>query len=234
MYLSLTLVVVVAAAHPVLAQHPGALRQFIRIGCNQSGVSSGAQVLGGIEAEGGNVAKPSGLHAIRLRAPGLCSILDQPQPMFPSEPRKRSPIGALAIEVHREDGANRYGRCSVNNRFHLRRAEVESSGVDVSEHRCRSSSQNRAHRSKEAERGGHDAVARADSGGCQPQPQSIGARGAANRVGHAKLPRRSPLKGSHRLAQNELLRFQHFPDCLQQLLMQRVVLALEIQHGNWL
>ncbi len=51
------LVVVVAAAHAVLAQHAGALGEVVGIGGDHAGIACGAQVLGGIEAEGGGVAQ---------------------------------------------------------------------------------------------------------------------------------------------------------------------------------
>ena len=51
------LVVVVAAAHAVLAQHAGALGQVVGVGGDHAGVARGAQVLGGIEAEGGGIAE---------------------------------------------------------------------------------------------------------------------------------------------------------------------------------
>jgi len=82
------LVVVVAASHSVLAQHPGALGQLIRIGRHHPGVSSSAQVLGGIKAEGGDIAKPAGFHAVPLSAVSLGRVLDEPQPIFRSEPRE--------------------------------------------------------------------------------------------------------------------------------------------------
>ncbi len=50
------LVVVVAAAHAVLAQHASAFGQVGGIGGDHAGVARGAQVLGGIEAEGGRIA----------------------------------------------------------------------------------------------------------------------------------------------------------------------------------
>jgi hypothetical protein len=50
------LVVVVAAAHAVLAQHARPLVQLIRVGGYHPGVAAGAQVLGGIKAESRGVA----------------------------------------------------------------------------------------------------------------------------------------------------------------------------------
>ena len=51
-------------------------------------------------------------------------------------------------------------------------------------------------------------------------------------MGHAQLPGRGPLKGSHLLAKNKLLRLKHMPQGLQQFLVERLVLALQIEHGH--
>ena len=53
-------VVVVAAAHPVLAEHAGAFGDLIGVGGHHAGVAGGAEVLGGIEAEGGDIAEGAG------------------------------------------------------------------------------------------------------------------------------------------------------------------------------
>ncbi len=75
------------------------------------------------------------------------------------------------------------------------------------------------------------AAARADSGGGQRQPQGIGARGAAHGVGHAQLPGCGLLKGGHLLAKDKLLRLKHMPEGFQQFLVERLVLALQVEHG---
>jgi len=53
-------------------------------------------------------------------------------------------------------------------------------------------------------------------------------------MSHAQLPRRGPLKGCHRLAQDELLRLKYVVHGFQQFLVKRAVLALEVQHGHGL
>ena len=78
------------------------------------------------------------------------------------------------------------------------------------------------------------ACAGADAGGGQRQPESVGARGAADGVGHAQLRSGGLFKGGYRLAKNELLRLKHMPDRVQQFLVERAVLALEVQHGHGL
>ncbi len=100
------LVVVVAAAHAVLAQHPYALGQFIGVRRHHAGVAGGAHVLGGIKAECGNVAQPAGLRTFPLRAPGLRRIFNQLQTPLSADPPKCRPVGALAVEVYRQNRAH--------------------------------------------------------------------------------------------------------------------------------
>ncbi len=85
------LVVVVAAAHAVLAQHLYPLGQFVGIGGDHAGVARGAQVLGGIKAEGGYIAQPAGFYAVPFRAPGLGGVFDQLQSVFPPKTGKSGP-----------------------------------------------------------------------------------------------------------------------------------------------
>ena len=64
-------VVMVAAAHSVLAEHAGAFGDLVVVGGDHAGVAGGAEVLGGIEAEGGGIAQ---------RAGGLCRSIRLPRP----------------------------------------------------------------------------------------------------------------------------------------------------------
>jgi hypothetical protein len=72
-----------------------------------------------------------------------------------------------------------------------------------------------------------------DSSGSQRQPQGISARGAAQRVGHAKLFFGGSLEGGYVLTKDELLRLKHARDGIHQLTVERAVLALQVQHGYW-
>ena len=80
------LVVVVAAAHAVLAQHFYPLGQFIGVGGDHARFAGGAEVLGGIKAEGGNLAKGAGLYAVPFGAPGLGGVFNELEPI--ASPRR--------------------------------------------------------------------------------------------------------------------------------------------------
>ncbi len=151
--------------------------------------------------------------------------------MLPPKTGKSSPIGALAVEVYRQDGAKACSRRTIQDPLHCGGVQIEGRGVDVGQHGSGSGAENRADRGEEAERGGDDSLAGADPGGGKGQPECVGAGGAAKSMSHAQLPGRGPLKGGYRLAKDELLRLKHLGNRIQEFLMERDVLALEVQHG---
>src|SRR5580658_268625 len=65
------LVVTVPASHAVLSKGADAFGQRFRVGGDHAGVAGSAQVLGGIEAEGGNLAQPARLNSFPFSVPGL-------------------------------------------------------------------------------------------------------------------------------------------------------------------
>src|SRR3569833_2316758 len=69
-------VVVVAAAHSVLAKHAGAFGDVVVTGGDDAGVSGGAEVLGGVEAEGSGVAEGAGGFAVPFGTPGLSGVFE--------------------------------------------------------------------------------------------------------------------------------------------------------------
>ena len=226
-------VVVVAAAHAVLAQHPGTLGQLVGVGCDHAGVARRAQILGGIKAEGGRIAEAAGFYALPLRAPGLGGVFDELEPVRsfrdgqrPSNRRtgRRDARAGCAL-TSAPRGPSRTASTADG-------VEVEGGRVDVGQQRRGPGAEDGADRGEEAEGSGDDGRAGADSGGGQGQPESVGARGAAHGVGHAQLDSGGFFKGGYRIAENELLRLKHLPDRVQQLLVERAVLAFEVQHGH--
>jgi hypothetical protein len=53
-------------------------------------------------------------------------------------------------------------------------------------------------------------------------------------MGHAQLPGGGTLKNGYRLSKDKLLRLKYMSDRLKQLLVDRAVLAAEVQHGHGL
>ena len=51
-------------------------------------------------------------------------------------------------------------------------------------------------------------------------------------MGHAQLPRCGPLKSGYLLAKDKLLRLKYVAHRLQKFVVERAILALEVQHGD--
>ena len=91
------LVVVVAAAHSVLAQHAGALGDFIGVGGDHASIACSAEIFGGIKTEGGGIAERTRMHALPFCAPGLRGIFDELEVALFCDTGKGGEIGALAV-----------------------------------------------------------------------------------------------------------------------------------------
>jgi hypothetical protein len=90
--------------------------------------------------------------------------------VFHFDPDKGVPVGALAKQMHWQNGAYICAARPFQNRFDGCRIQVEGGGLDVGQHRGGAGAQNTAHRGKEAERGGHHGHSGADARRGQGQP----------------------------------------------------------------
>ncbi len=80
--------------------------------------------------------------------------------------------------------------------------------------------------------GGDNGRARANPRCRERQPEGIGSRRTAHRVGHAKVCFGSSLEGRNRFSQNELPGIEHLRQRLGKFLAQGAVLAFQVQHGH--
>ena len=225
-------VVVVAAAHSVLAQHAGALGDFIGVGGDHAGVARGAEVLGGIKAEGGGIAESAGMNALPFGSPGLRGVFNELEIALFCDAGEGGEIGALAVEMDGENGADGCGLRAVENGFDGGGAEVEGGGFDVGEEWRGAGAEDGADGGEEAEGGGDDGVAGADAGGGKREPECVSARGAADGVGHAQLRFSGALEDGNLLTQNELAGIEDSAERLEEFVVERLVLALEVEHGD--
>src|SRR5271166_932375 len=227
-------VVVIAAAHSVLAQHAGALGDFIGVGGDHAGIARRAEIFCGIKAEGGGVTEGASMHAMRFGAPGLRRVFDELEIALFCDARKSREIGALAVEVDGEDGTDACALGTVENFFNSGRIEVEGSGIDVSELRRGPGAQDRADGGEEAEGGGDDGMAGADGGGGQREPEGVSARGAADGVGRSQVRCRGSFKGCNLLTKYKLTSFEDSLKRREKFAMEGLILAREVQHGDGL
>ena len=107
------LVVGVAAAHAVGAEHAGALCELGGGGGEETGVTGGAEIFGGIEAEGGGVAERAGGPAGPGGAEGLGGVFEEQQIVLLAEGVEGVHVGALAVEVDRQERAQADARMGV-------------------------------------------------------------------------------------------------------------------------
>ncbi len=208
------LVVVVAAAHAVLAQHLHPLGKLVGIRGDHAGVAGRAQVLGGIKAECGDIAQAARLHAIPLGAPGLRGVFDDGQPALSSRDQRsnRQSVHTDAPEEWRElpRRAGHRGRqlTAAGDRLKLTGSISASTGVAPAR---------RIELTEAKKLNGVVTTAwpGAHARGGQRQPQGVGARRASQSMGHAQLLRGGFFECGHLAAKDELLRFEYPAERIQ-------------------
>jgi hypothetical protein len=137
-------------------------------------------------------------------------------------------VGHLAVQVHGHDraGARR------DRALHRGGIDVERVRLNVHEHRCAAGIVDRAGRREERERRGNDFVARRQVQRLERQEQRIGAARAADAVLGVRHARDLDLELRHRGPHDELLRLDDFHHRRQHIVLDRLVLSNEIQHGD--
>ncbi len=98
--------------------------------------------------------------------------------------RECIPVGALAVEVDRQDSFYLCAGRGVQDLFDRGCREIEGGRVDVGQQRLGAATENGAYTGEEAEGSGNDCVAGADVSGGQCKPDCIGSAGAADGVRH--------------------------------------------------
>ncbi len=100
----------VALAPAIFAQLPHARGERRIVRRDRAAVAERAQVLGRIEAEGGNIGDRAEPPAMKPRAVRLGAVLDNTCAVPAGESEDRVEIGRLPIKVHRDDGGDAPGR----------------------------------------------------------------------------------------------------------------------------
>ena len=101
--------VLVAFAPAVVLEHLDGFDDLRIIGGDRAAVAVDGEVLGGIEAERGELAHAAGVLALPLGAMGLGAILDDPQAVVGGQFHHRIHVGRPAVEVHRQDADGALG-----------------------------------------------------------------------------------------------------------------------------
>jgi len=225
-------VVIVAAAHSVLAQHAGALGDFVGVGGDHAGIPRRAEIFGGIKAEGSGVTERACMHALPLSSPSLRGVFNELEIALFCDAGERRKIGALAVKMNGEDGVEACALRTVENGFDGNWAEVECGRFDVGEEWRGSGAEDGADGGEETEGGGKDGVAGTDASGGKREPEGVSTRGAADGVGHAQLCLSGTLEDGNLLTQNELAGIEDSTERFEEFVVERLVLALEVEHGD--
>ena len=194
-------------------QHPDTFPQLGVPGRDEAAVAEGEQVLRRVEAERRGDARACDLG----RPERLGGILDQRHP----ELHKLRDRCRPAEQVHRDGRL----RARSDARGDVLRIEVHRRGVDIREHRRRSTARDRLGGRVERERRADDLVARADAQCVEDEHERVGAVGDADRVPHAEIGRRLSLEGGHVGPEDEVAALEHAVDHLADAGQKRVVLC---------
>src|SRR5207248_10936791 len=96
--------VVIALAAAVIAQQAKAVGKFIAVRGHASRVTIGAEVLRGIEAEGGQIPNRSSPAPPPGCSKGLGGVFDDGELRLLAEAEKLVHVGAESVEMHGKDG----------------------------------------------------------------------------------------------------------------------------------
>ncbi len=227
-------VVKVALAHSVGAEHAAALVDDAGRGGDETGVAHGVEILGGIEAETGDVAQGPRRSAAPGCAEGLGGVFDQEKAICLFEAPEAVHIRTLPVEVDGHDG---FGLPRVvcgmrDDRLDCCGTQVVGVGVNIRENWRGTAAQDGAHRGKEAEGRGDDDISGADSGTRHGEPECVGTAGATDGVRRSARKCSSALKRGDLRTKDKLLRVANLCNGCQNLLTQSGELPSEIKHHN--
>ncbi len=128
----------------MVAELPHALGHLRTHRGNDACVSVSAQVLGGIETEGGCDTERSRAAPAPLGADGLGGIFDDRNAEFVCDPVECVHVGALAVKMNGKNGAKICRTLCADLPINQRRIEIQRAGIDVHENRRCAGPHNRA------------------------------------------------------------------------------------------
>ena len=150
------LIVVVATGHAVGTHAAGVGVECGGGGGDEACVAHGAEVFGGVKAEGGEIAEGSGGDGVPCGSEGLGGVFDEEEIVLVLESGEGIHIGALAVEVDWEDGFHVVGGGGLEKLGYGGGAEVEGCGVDIGEEDAGTGAKDGRGRGKKAEGRGDD------------------------------------------------------------------------------
>src|SRR6266851_2581500 len=155
----------VSARAAVVAQAPHVGCQLGVIRSHQASLPIGAEILGGIKAEGCGHAHGPGAAVAPGGANSLGGVFDQCQMKLVGKWLKPIHVGALAIKMDGKQRSQLPVAAAPQVRFNLCGIEIEGSGIDVGKHRTCPGSRNCASGSEETEGSSKNLVPGLHAGG---------------------------------------------------------------------
>ena len=223
----------VATTHAVGAEHAGTLGEDVVGGGDEAGVAEGAEVLGGVEGEGGGVAEGTGGGRAPACAEGLGGVFNKEEVVLAGERGEGVEVGALAVEMDGQDGAGAcVGRGLGEGMSDGFGRQVIGYRVDVGEERLCAAAEDGAGGGEEAEGGSEDGVAGADVEGGHGEPERVGAAAAADTEGSSAGGCGALLEALDLRTEDELLRLADEGDGIHHLLANGGELTAKIEHLN--
>ena len=176
----------IALAPAIFAQLRDALGERCVVGHHHAAIADGAQILGRIKAEGGDVAEAAEPPVAEPRAVRLGAILDDPRAVPPRKIEDRVEIGGLAVEMDRHDrgDAPAFGGERAGKR---RGIEVHRRRIYIDEIRPGARQLDRGHGRDRGMRHGGDVIVGTKRQRPEGNHQRIGAAGDADRVAAADI-----------------------------------------------
>src|SRR5438093_6105766 len=219
----------VAPRLSVVAQRARQQSHPVAVRGERAALAVGAEVLGGIEAEGGGPAEAADAPAVVARAVGLAGILDDGDVVASGDRQDGIEIRGPAVEVHRHDCPRARG----DRGFDALGVEVGGSGTDVHEHRPGADVGDGFGGGDEGVGRGDDLVARLHPHRQQGQMQGARARVHGHAVLDATVCSELLLEARDLLAENERRRSADAVQRGQNVLSEAVVLRLQVEVRNF-
>ncbi len=225
----------------MVAELPHVLSRLRTVRGDDASVSVGAEVLGGIETEGGGYTERARAASAPLGANRLGGVFHNGDSEFLSIFMNYAVecvhVGALAVEVDGKNGAKIFRSfCAELAILQLgtdeRRIEIQGAGIDVHEDRRCARPHNCAGRGKEAECGGDDRVPGLYTGGDQRQPERLRSRRTTHGAGCSRQRGNLALQRFDLRTEDEALRVADASDGGQHLGAKAIVLAAQVQERN--
>ena len=221
---------------PVHAQDAGALGQGVVVADEGPAVAEPPEVLAREETERAGLAQGAGAAPLVGRADGLRAVLDHLEPVCAGQGEHAVHVGALAEEVHREDGLGARGDLAGR----VFEVEVEADRAGIDENRGGPHPRDAAGGGEEGERRHQNLVPRPDPQRHQRQQDRVGAGRNAQRVPRAGQRLEVAFEGLDLRPHDELPAAEDPQKGLRQLGFERVVLGVDVEQrdghggGGWL